>query len=235
MSVALPVNEAANYNQAAASQGFAPTDISSIVGLFDSRVGIMDAGGLVFEWADGAGVGAATEGVFLPAINTETIGGNAVVDFQSAKMEMTARSVRSVAALLRLESSALSLASTGSGLALQIQPSTLSFDGSGTDTGTYVIDGDDTSIPANAENHAISKTTNDIVILYAEWDALKAGIDLIGGFTASTRGSGQLAGLAMFNAPLSTGDRQSMEGYWAHQFGQTGFLPVGHPYKTDAP
>ncbi|MGA1531450.1 MAG: hypothetical protein ACO33E_00145 [Aquiluna sp.] len=36
-------------------------------------------------------------------------------------------------------------------------------------------------------------------------------------------------------APLSTTDRQKLEGYLAHKWGLAGNLPVGHPYKNKAP
>lgn len=36
-------------------------------------------------------------------------------------------------------------------------------------------------------------------------------------------------------APLSSTDRQKMEGYLAHKWGLTANLPAGHPYKTAAP
>jgi hypothetical protein len=39
----------------------------------------------------------------------------------------------------------------------------------------------------------------------------------------------------IFDAALSEADRQKVEGYLAHKWGQTALLPSGHPYKAVAP
>lgn len=39
----------------------------------------------------------------------------------------------------------------------------------------------------------------------------------------------------LITQPLSTSDREKVEGYFAHLYGQTAKLPGGHPYKVTAP
>lgn len=47
--------------------------------------------------------------------------------------------------------------------------------------------------------------------------------------------NGLIAEICIFNAALSTGDRQKMEGYLAHKYGLTANLPGGHPYISSPP
>lgn len=49
---------------------------------------------------------------------------------------------------------------------------------------------------------------------------------------ASNLLEGKVAEVLMFNAVLSTSERQKVEGYLAHKWGLTGRLPATHPYKT---
>jgi hypothetical protein len=46
---------------------------------------------------------------------------------------------------------------------------------------------------------------------------------------------GKLAELLFFSTPLSTSDRQMLEGYLAWKWGMTSELPSAHPYKTNPP
>jgi len=57
---------------------------------------------------------------------------------------------------------------------------------------------------------------------------------------ASTTGTAQLlngkiAEIVITNSDLSESDRQKLEGYLAHRWGQEGNLPGGHPYKSSPP
>lgn len=38
-----------------------------------------------------------------------------------------------------------------------------------------------------------------------------------------------------FKGVLTTEEHEKIEGYLAHKWGQTGSLPVGHPYKSNRP
>jgi hypothetical protein len=57
----------------------------------------------------------------------------------------------------------------------------------------------------------------------------------VGGRTDGYHYNGDVAELVLFDTALSTDDRQKVEGYLAHKWGQTAALPGGHPYKTEAP
>ena len=46
---------------------------------------------------------------------------------------------------------------------------------------------------------------------------------------------GDLHEFIVYNAPVSTPDREKLEGYLAHKWGLEGDLPIGHPYKTSPP
>jgi len=46
---------------------------------------------------------------------------------------------------------------------------------------------------------------------------------------------GDMAAMVVVNRPLSTAERQSLEGYLAWKYGIQGNLPAGHPYKTSPP
>lgn len=46
---------------------------------------------------------------------------------------------------------------------------------------------------------------------------------------------GLIGEIVVTNGPLSTDDRQKMEGYLAHKWGTEGSLPSDHPYKDAAP
>jgi hypothetical protein len=46
---------------------------------------------------------------------------------------------------------------------------------------------------------------------------------------------GDLHEFIVYNAPVSTPDREKLEGYLAHKWGLEGNLPIGHPYKTSPP
>ena len=47
--------------------------------------------------------------------------------------------------------------------------------------------------------------------------------------------AGKIAEILIFNAVLSTPDRQKVEGYLAHRWGIASVLPSGHPYKAAPP
>lgn len=57
---------------------------------------------------------------------------------------------------------------------------------------------------------------------------------LIGG-SASRYVNGRIAEIVLYRGPLSVADRQRVEGYLAHRYGLTIFLPSGHPYRDTAP
>jgi hypothetical protein len=46
---------------------------------------------------------------------------------------------------------------------------------------------------------------------------------------------GKIAEILIFNAVLSSTDREKVEGYLAHRWGLTAVLPAPHPYKSVAP
>jgi hypothetical protein len=52
---------------------------------------------------------------------------------------------------------------------------------------------------------------------------------------ASLAMDGNLHELLIYNAPLSSGNREKVEGYLAHKWGLTSNLPSTHPYKSSAP
>lgn len=57
----------------------------------------------------------------------------------------------------------------------------------------------------------------------------------IGRTTGHAFFGGDIAEFVAITGSLNQADRESMEGYLAHKWGITGWLPAGHPYKTDGP
>lgn len=53
--------------------------------------------------------------------------------------------------------------------------------------------------------------------------------------TAQYYFDGDVAEIVAYGSALSTGDRQSVEGYLAHKWGIAASLPAGHPYKAAPP
>lgn len=54
-------------------------------------------------------------------------------------------------------------------------------------------------------------------------------------YTFADRLVGDIAEFLVVSAALSTSNRQKLEGYLAHKWGLASNLPVGHPYKNQAP
>jgi len=57
---------------------------------------------------------------------------------------------------------------------------------------------------------------------------------LIGG-SAARYVDGKIAEIVLYRGPLTVADRQRVEGYLAHRYGLTIYLPAGHPYRDAAP
>ncbi|WP_218965259.1 LamG domain-containing protein, partial [Nostoc linckia] len=47
--------------------------------------------------------------------------------------------------------------------------------------------------------------------------------------------TGAIGELVVTKRPLTTGERQKLEGYLAHRWGLAGNLPAGHPHKASRP
>ena len=58
---------------------------------------------------------------------------------------------------------------------------------------------------------------------------------MIGGISGSTYTHMDLCEMIVVDGTVSESDRQKLEGYLAHKWGQEGSLPGGHPYKSEAP
>jgi hypothetical protein len=93
-------------------------------------------------------------------------------------------------------------------------------------------------------NAIISFVTDSTSYMYVNGDttdisgAARGGLSLNGALEWALSGGAFLGNYGEFicySTPLSTGDRQSVEGYLAWKWGIQGDLPVGHPYRDGPP
>jgi hypothetical protein len=78
--------------------------------------------------------------------------------------------------------------------------------------------------------NSLTGTTTSTNFTYAQYQ--------IGGYTGGQIGiewHGHIGEIIVYNAALTTAQRQQIEGYLAWKWGLQASLPVGHPYKSAAP
>jgi hypothetical protein len=111
-----------------------------------------------------------------------------------------------------------STTATSSGVNIITVPPTNALISFVTDSTSYMFVNGNTTSVSNTARGSLSLSNNTL-----EW-ALSGGAFL-----------GNFGELICYSAPLSTGDRQSVEGYLAWKWGMQDSLPVSHPYRAGPP
>ena len=236
MSVALPPSEGANYNQSANGL-WLPSEIgSSLAAWHDPRKTqlISNDNGVVDQYNDQSGNGNnwVDFSANQPTISGTRINGRQALDSSADELNLASpvASVHSAIFVGQRKSTTMRfIGNITNQPAIEISGTTLTF-GTGF-FGTYVLNGDDASIPADATSHNVTISEGVPFILFVEWSAiLNNTIERLFNGADGVLGESVL----LTNEP-STDIRQRVEGYLAHGWGTVSALASDHPYKVRPP
>jgi hypothetical protein len=212
-------------------------------------------GNKVSEWGDKSGNGNhATQGSATeqPKTGVATIGGKNVITGNDASgrayMNITGSSlVKSCFAVFDVSTSAAGgyIMSLGADLPDDADAEVFvrygnntdqtSFDGGGSNTGKYSLNGGLDSITAIGHTDSQIRTGSNIIeCVSTSTFPLNHFIGRNDGNIGPTNAY-KLGELIWFDIELSTIDKQKMEGYLAHKWSLTDNLSIAHPYKNEAP
>lgn len=238
-----------SYRYASSGDPWTPADITTAA-WFDATVGVNDSSGNVDQWDDQSGNNndLTQTSSARPKTGTHTLNGLNVIDFDGSNDSMfhstalTTQPASFAAVFVRDASGAdhtVFDGISGSGrnmLRLRSTDVLAVFAGSfvGTDsitTGAMLASGLFNGSSSEIRLDGGTAVTGD-----------SGSEDLDGGLRVGANNSGgpqlldgKIAEIVITDTDLSTSDRQKLEGYLAHKWGQTGNLPGGHPYKSVGP
>ena len=115
---------------------------------------------------------------------------------------------------------------------------TISIDGNNGRTGRASLNGNPIASGTNILLEETYSAGGGPGIFYVDWVGAQVPVDYISAFNPENRifqGSLEIAEIILFPEILSADDQDRAIGRLAHDWGQTGLLPINHPYKTQEP
>ena len=115
---------------------------------------------------------------------------------------------------------------------------TISVDGNNGLSGCAILNGNPITCGTNILLEETYSAGGGPAIFYVDWGGAQVSVDYISAFNPESgifQGSLEIAEIILSPDVLSFDDQNRAVGRLAHDWGQTGLLPVNHPYKTQEP